>query len=172
MKKVVIKYGLIAGIIVALLMSISIGNINDFNIGLIVGYSSMLIAFSFVFIGIKNYRDQFNGGVISFGNAFKIGILIVLIASTLYVIAWLINFTFFNPDYLDKYTINAIQELKASGKSAKEIAIETKEMEDFAKQFQNPLINAMYTYSEILPVGLIVTLLSALILKRKSHTNT
>ncbi|MDB5200936.1 MAG: hypothetical protein JWQ27_345 [Ferruginibacter sp.] len=168
MRKVIINYGLIAGVVVSLIMVLSIGHIDDFNIGLVVGYASMLIAFSFVFIGIKNYRDKYNGGLISFGKAFKIGLGIVLIASTLYVISWLINYYFFIPDYLDKFAARSLKELSASGASQAEIDSQAKEMADFGKMYKNPFFNAMMTYVEILPVGLIVTLISALILKRKT----
>src|SRR6476661_3699271 len=101
MKKIVINYGLIAGIIVSVLMLFSVNFMShreggiDYNTSLLIGYASMLIAFSLVFVGIRNYRDKYNGGVISFSKAFKIGIMIVLIASTIYVIAWLIDYYFF-----------------------------------------------------------------------------
>jgi hypothetical protein len=105
MKKNIIIYGLIAGIVVSVLMLSSVnylshceGNV-DYNTSMLIGYAGMLIAFSLVFIGIRNYRDKYNGGVISFGKAFKIGMLIVLIASTIYVIAWLIDYFFFIPDF-------------------------------------------------------------------------
>src|SRR6516162_8490666 len=97
MKKNILIYGVIAGIVVSVLMLISVNGINhregnfDYNTSLITGYASMLIAFSLVYVGIRNYRDKYNSGVISFGKAFKIGILIVLIASTIYVVAWLID---------------------------------------------------------------------------------
>ena len=71
MKKNIIIYGLIAGIVVSFLMLFSVSNIIDFNIGLFIGYTSMLIAFSFVFVGIRNYRDKYNKGVISFGKHLK-----------------------------------------------------------------------------------------------------
>ncbi len=171
MKKNIIIYGLIAGIVVSFLMLFSISIGFDFNIGLLIGYASMLIAFSFVFVGIRNYRDKYNGGVISFSKAFKIGIMIVLIASTIYVIAWLIDYYFFNPDYLEKYAAHMLDKLKASGASQIEIDKQTKEMADFAKMFKNPFFNAMMTYVEILPVGLIVTLISSFILKRKTAKN-
>lgn len=171
MKKNIIIYGLIAGIVVSFLMLFSISIGFDFNIGLLIGYASMLIAFSFVFVGIRNYREKYNGGVISFGKAFKIGIMIVLIASTIYVIAWLIDYYFFNPDYLEKYAAHMLDKLKASGASQIEIDKQTKEMADFAKMFKNPFFNAMMTYVEILPVGLIVTLISSFILKRKTAKN-
>ncbi len=128
----------------------------------------MLLAFSLVFFGIRNYRDKYNEGVISFGKAFKIGIMIVLIASTIYVIAWLIDYFFFIPDFMEKYSAHMIDELKAGGASQIELEKQTKEMAGFATMFKNPFFNAMMTYIEILPVGLIVTIISSFILKRKT----
>ncbi len=171
MKKNIIIYGLIAGIVVSILMLFSISIKMDYNLSLFVGYASMLIAFSLVFVGIRNYRDKYNEGVISFGKAFKIGIMIVLIASTIYVIAWLIDYFFFIPDYLEKYSAHMLDKLKASGASQIEIDKQTTEMANLAKMYKNPFFNAMMTYMEILPVGLIVTLISSLILKSKTAKN-
>ena len=100
MKKNIIIYGLIAGIVVSIAMLLSVNSMGhrdgnfDYGTSLFIGYASMVIAFSLVFVGIRNYRNNYNGGVISFGKAFKIGIMIVLIASTIYVVAWL--FCFYN----------------------------------------------------------------------------
>jgi amino acid transporter len=177
MKKNIIIYGLIAGIIVSILMLLSVnsmshreGNFN-YNKSLLIGYASMLIAFSLVYVGIRNYRDKYNKGIISFGKAFKIGIMIVLIASTIYVVAWLIDYFYFIPDFMEKYSAHTLDQLKASGASQVEIDKQTKEMADFATMYKNPFFNAMMTYVEILPVGLIVTLISSLILKRKTAKN-
>src|SRR6187401_3000867 len=131
MKKNIIIYGLIAGIVVSILMLFSTNYIShvegkvDYNTSLLIGYASMLIAFSLVFIGIRNYRDKYNGGIISFGKAFKTGIMITLIASTMYVIAWLIDYFVFIPDFLDKYSANMLNELKASGAGQVEIDKQT-----------------------------------------------
>lgn len=172
MKKNIIIYGLIAGMVVSFLMLFSISlNIHDFNTSVFIGYASMLIAFSLVFVGIRNYRDKYNEGAISFGKAFKTGIMIVLIASTIYAVSWLIAYFFFIPDYLEKYTAHILDELKAGGASQVEIDKEAKEMADFARMYQNPFFNALMTYIEILPVGLIVTLISSFILKRKTTKN-
>ena len=174
MKKNIIIYGLIAGIVVSILMLFSVNGIShregnfDYNTSLFIGYASMLIAFSLVFVGIRNYRNKYNNGVISFGKAFKIGIMIVLIASTIYVIAWLIDYFFFIPDFAEKYSAHMLDKLKASGASQIEIDKQTKEMASMSKMLNNPFYNAMMTYVEILPVGLVVTLISSLILKRKS----
>jgi len=177
MKKNIIIYGLIAGIIVSILMLFSINYIShvdgkvDYNTSLLIGYASMLIAFSLVYVGIRNYRDKYNGGVISFGKAFKIGSMIVLIASTIYVVAWLIDYFFFIPDFMEKFSAQELDELKASGASQIEIDKEKIKMANMVKMFKNPLFNAMMTYAEILPVGLVVTLISSLILKRKAVKN-
>ncbi|HYO22305.1 MAG TPA: DUF4199 domain-containing protein [Flavisolibacter sp.] len=174
MKKNIIIYGLIAGAVVSILMLSTVNYIShcegsvDYDTSMLIGYASMLIALSLVYVGIRNYRDKYNGGVISFGKAFKIGIMIVFIASTIYVIAWLIDYFFFIPDFLEKYSAHTIDKLKASGASQVEINKETKEMEEFGRMYKNPFFNAMITYMEILPVGLVVTLISSLILKRKS----
>jgi hypothetical protein len=174
MKKNIIVYGAIAGILVSTFMIATVNYMShcegsvDYDTSMLIGYASMLVAFSLVFVGIRNYRDKYNQGVISFGKAFRIGILIVLIASTIYVVAWMIDYYFFIPDFAEKYAANTIAKLKTSGASQAEIDKQTKEMADFARMYKNPFFNAMMTYIEILPVGLIVTLISSLILKRKS----
>src|SRR5580704_4278456 len=174
MKKNILIYGLIAGVVVSIIMLFTTNYIShcegnvDYNTSMFIGYASMLIAFSFVFVGIRNYRDKYNLGVISFGKAFKIGIMIVLIASTFYVVAWLIDYFFFIPDFMEKYSAHMIDKLKASGASQIEIEKQTKEMANFNKMYKNPFFNAMMTYAEILPVGLIVTPISSLVLKRKT----
>jgi hypothetical protein len=127
----------------------------------------MLLAFSLVFVGVKQYRDKFNAGQISFGKAFRIGFFIVLVASTMYVVAWLFNYYLLMPDFLEKYSAHMLEEMKAQGASAEKIQKESKEMASFAKMYQNPFFNALMTYVEILPVGVVVTLISAMILKRK-----
>jgi len=173
MKRNIIIYGLIAGIVVSILM-LSITNYIshcegsvDYDTSMLIGYAAMLISFSLVFVGIRNYRDKYNEGVISFGKAFKIGIMMVLIASTIFVVAWLIDSIFFIPDFAENYSAQRLDELKTSGASQAEIDKEAKELARFVRMYKNPFFNAMMTYMEILPVGLIVTLISSLILKRK-----
>jgi hypothetical protein len=146
------------------------GNV-DYTTSMLIGYASMLLAFSLVFVGIRNFRDKYNAGVISFGSAFKIGITIVLIASTIYVLAWLIDYFYFIPDFMDKFSAHMLDQLRASGTSHVEIDKQAKAMADMAASYKNPFFNAMMTYVEILPVGLIVTLISSLILKRKTANN-
>lgn len=174
MKKTILIHGLIAGIIVSVFMLSSMAYMShcqgdvDLNTSMLIGYASMLVAFSLVYVGIRSYRENYNAGVISFGKAFKIGSLIVLIASTFYVIAWLIDYFFFMPDFIENFSAMMLEELKASGASQVAIDAQVKEMSEFSALYNNPLFNAMITYMEILPIGLIVTLISSLILRRKT----
>lgn len=170
MKKVVIVNGIIAGFIVSTLMVLSTmyyKRTGEFENGMIYGYASMVLAFIFIFVGVKTYRDKYNGGVISFGKAFKIGLLIALIGSSLYVITWLIEYFYFFTDFTELYAANALAKAKAAGASAAELARQSAEMEQFGKMYKNPFFNALITYTEILPVGLLVSLISAFFLKKK-----
>ncbi|GAA4314797.1 hypothetical protein GCM10023149_11080 [Mucilaginibacter gynuensis] len=172
MKKNVIVFGLIAGVIVSVWMAITTLNCHDsktFDPGnsMVLGYASMLLAFSLIFVAVKNYRDKYNGGVVSFGKAFKIGFFIALIASTMYVLVWQVEFFFFVPDFAEKLSEYTIKKMQHDGSSAAQIAAQRISMANFNQKYKNPLFNMLITYVEILPLGLIVTLISALILKRK-----
>lgn len=173
MKRSIITHGLTAGIIVSTFMLLSINYLSHreggvgYGASLLIGYASMLLAFSLVFFGIRKYRDKFHDGVINFGGAFKAGLFMVLIASTVYVIAWLIDYFFFFPDYMERFSARMLEDLKAGGASQAEIDKQIQEMASMAAMYKNPFFNAMMTYMEILPVGLVVTLISAFILRRK-----
>src|SRR5688500_7026342 len=107
MKRNVIVFGLISGLIITAFMvygTLMCYNNADFDMSMAIGYASMIVAFSFIFVGVKNYRDKYNGGVISFGKAFKTGFYISLVASTMYVVVWLIEYYVFIPDFMEKYT--------------------------------------------------------------------
>ncbi len=173
MKKIVIVNGLIAGVIVAAMFLITMGLYHkngNFEGGMLIGYASMLLAFSLIFVAIIRFRDKYNNGVISFGKAFRIGLYITLIASTIYVVTWLIDYYVFIPDFADKYAASMIDKLKTSGASAVEIAKQTKEMDSFKEMYQNPVMVVLFTYLEIIPVGLLLTLVASFILKRKVKT--
>jgi amino acid transporter len=174
MKRTVLVFGLIAGIIVTAIMVISMARCYsnpNFESSMVLGYASMLLAFSFIYVGVKNYRDKYNEGIISFGKAFKVGFLICLVASTVYVLVWLIDYYLFIPDFMDKYTAHTLLEAKKSGASATELASKTEEMNKYKEMYKNPIWIILLTYMEIIPIGLVVSLISAMILKRKSNDN-
>lgn len=170
MKKIVLRYGLASGALLmplsAVMWAVMWANA-DFDDGHLLGYSSMILALLLVFFGIRSYRDNVAGGAIGFGKAFQVGILITLITCATYVIAWEIAYFNFFPDFLDKYTAYTLEKMRADGASEAAIRKEAAQMADLAKLYANPFINVAMTFLEIFPVGLIVTLVSAAILRRK-----
>jgi hypothetical protein len=128
----------------------------------IVGYAIMVVVFSLIYIGVRNYRNKELDGYISFGKAFKTGALIALIGSAIYVAAWLFSYYLFVPDFMDVYSEYALKNC-----TPEELPAKTKEMADFKELYKNPLFVILITFSEVLPIGLVVALVSALILKRK-----
>ncbi len=169
MKKTIWLFGIIAGLICSIWMAgfLAFGKFEDFDKGLIYGYASMIIAFSLIYIAIKNHKEKYLEGSINFKTAFKIGALITIIASTIYVIVWLICYFNFLHDFGDKYVEFTINKMKASNASQDEINKYIKDMKDFGETYDNPIYNALLTYSEILPVGFIITVICAFILKKK-----
>ncbi|HEY1039118.1 MAG TPA: DUF4199 domain-containing protein [Bacteroidia bacterium] len=170
MKKNVLIFGSISGLTISILMAISTTifcGADNYEGSMLVGYATMLIAFAFIFVGIKNYRDKYNEGVITFGKAFKVGLFIALISSTFYVITWLIEYYFFMPDFMDKYAEHMISEAQKAGASAAEIAKQTAEMQGYKDMYKNPVFVILFTYMEILPLGLVISLIAAAIFRRK-----
>jgi hypothetical protein len=131
----------------------------------------MLVAAAFIFIGVKHFRDKYQQGVISFGKAFQVGALITLIASTMYVIVWLIDYYVFIPEFIDKYSEHMLYRARADGASPAELAEKAKEVADFKELYKNPLFVVLTTFVEVLPIGLAVAVISALILKRRKKEN-
>jgi hypothetical protein len=166
-------FGSISGIIVGTLMALSLFWANqghDIKEGMLLGYASMVIALSLIYVGVRNFRDKYNDGMISFAKALKLALGITLIASTIYVAVWLVEFYVFIPDFMDKYTASHIQQVKSSGLSTVAIQKQVADMESMRDSYDhNPLVVVLYTYLEIVPVGIIISLLTALLLKRKQR---
>ena len=150
-----------------ILLSVVFNTHIDFDKSMYFGYAMMLLAISLIFAGVKNYRDKYNGGTVSFGKAFRIGLYITLIASTMYVVNWLIDYYYFVPDFADKYAAHMLDKLKAGGASAAEMTKQAAEMESFKTMYKNPFFNMLITYTEVLPVGLLLSLISAFVLRKK-----
>lgn len=170
MKKNVLLFGLVLGAVLCINMIVMVNIIYsnpEFKSNDLLGYAVMVVIFSLIFFGIRNYRNKELGGIISFGKAFKTGLLIALIASTLYVVVWLFYYYLFVPDFIDKYTAHVLHQCT----SETELAAKTEEMENFKEMYKNPLFVILITYAEVLPVGLIVALVSAFILKKKNESN-
>lgn len=173
MRKSVLVFGSISGIISAIWICVAMNFLDHCNpenmaTGMLLGYASMLVANIFLFIGVRNYRDKFNNGVITFGKALGVGLLIALVAATFYVVSWEIYYFGTDSNFLDLFREAQLKQWKASGMSEAQIALELKHFNEFAKNYQNPLFNSAITYMEILPMGVLCALITALIVRRKN----
>lgn len=169
MKRTVLTFGAISGVISAGLMAATVPFIDriGFDKGAIVGYSAMVVAFLFVYFGIRSFRDREQAGRISFGRAFGIGLMITIISCLFYVAAWEVIYFKVTPDFADKYAAYAVDKYRASGAPAEAVTKMEQDMADFKRNYDNPLYNAAVTFVEPFPVGVLVTLVSAAVLRRR-----
>ena len=170
MQKIVLTFGIISGAILVALMLITtpfMGEIMDYSTAEFLGYVSMIVALSTIFIGIKNYRDREMNGVISFAKAFQVGLLITLLASAIYVAGWVTYMNVSDSNFTEKYAQYLQEELQKSGASQEIIDAQMAEIESFKEMYQNPFIQIGFTFLEIFPVGLLVSLIAAALLKKK-----
>ena len=170
MKKIVLTFGVLSGSVSALLMLATVPFMDriGFDRGAFIGYTAMLISFLFVYFGVRSYRDNASGGALTFGRGLAVGLLITLISCVFYVAAWEIVYFNFTPDFMDKYTAYSIEKMRAAGAAQAAIDATTKQMAEFTKLYANPLYNSAMTFLEPLPVGLLVTLVSAVTLRKKA----
>ncbi len=173
MKKPVITCGLIAGAIGAAFMGIGVDfyQKNQAGASQAIGYTSLILSVSLIFVGIKMFRDKHNGGEVSFGKAFLIGLYISFIASTVNVVVWALEYKFIFPDFLDHYAAITIAKAKASGASPEKMAAELNQLNTYRNMYKNPILFTLITYAQYLPGGLIFSLIAALILKKRSNNN-
>jgi len=170
MTRIVLIFGLISGAISAALMWILVGVVNtggtDFDNGMVWGYASMIIALSLVFFGVKSYRDN-HGGRITFLKGLQVGILISLISGVCYAASWELYYRGSGQEFLQKYTAHYLDKMKQDGASDAEVEKARVESEQFMEQYRNFFVRFGMTLMEILPVGVIVTLVSAGLLRKR-----
>ena len=170
MVKSILKYGLIAGVIVGVLMFAVTVQFHDklgFGaLGMAVGCASMLIALSAVFVGIKSHRDRERGGVIGFWQAFGLGLGISLVASVCYALAWELALAVTKMDFMAAYSQHVLADMRAKGASAAELAATAREMAEFTAMYANRWVRMGMSMAEILPVGVLVSATSAALLRK------
>jgi hypothetical protein len=172
MRKSVLTYGLVAGVIlsVTMLATVPFQDRIGFDKGWLVGYATMVVAFLMVYFGIRSYRDDVAGGSVTFGRALAVGLSITLVASACYVVTWEFVLHQLVPDFADKYAAYAVESARKAGATDAEIAEKVKEMAEFKEMYRNPFVNVAMTLLEPLPVGLLFTFVSAGMLSRKRRT--
>lgn len=168
MLRTILKYGVIAGVVVGGLEIITFtafSGMPPLKYGMLIGYTTMLIALSAIFVGIKRHRDVDRGGVIGFWPAFGIGLGVSFIAGIFYVVAWELVQAMTHMDFATSYGQEIIASEKAKGANPEALAKLTAEMEAFKVQYANPLFRLPMTFAEIFPVGVLVSLVSAGLLR-------
>jgi hypothetical protein len=165
MGKTILTFGLISGGILAIMMVITMTLFTDmsFDVGEVVGYTTMVLAFLMVFFGVRSYRDNISGGAISFGRAFSVGALIVVVAAVCYMVTWEILYFKVAPakDFAQRFEAHMME--RARAKSPEEL----QDMRKFMERYRKPWFNAAITFVEPLPAGLVLALISAGVLRRR-----
>jgi Protein of unknown function (DUF4199) len=169
MRKIVLTFGLIAGAILSVMMLLTLPfmDFTGMEKAEVIGYTTMVLAFLMVFFGVKSYRESVGGGRVSFGRALAVGLLITAVGSACYVATWEVIYYKLAPDFGDKYAAYEVEKAKKAGATDEQIAATTKKMNDFKEMYKNPLVNIGLTFLEPLPVGLLITLVTAGVQSRK-----
>jgi len=169
MRKTVLIFGLISGAVSAalLLLTIPFADKIGFEKGEILGYTTIVLSALMVFFGVRSYRENAGGGRLTFGRGFAVGILITLISSACYVGTWELVYYKMMPDFAEKYAAHMVERAKASGASQQKVEETEQKAKQFKVMYDKPAINVAMTFMEVFPIGLVVTLCSAGILRKK-----
>jgi hypothetical protein len=163
MTRIILTYGLISG---AIIIGVSLGVILAHGDGnLWVGYLTMLVALSSILVGVKQHRDQALGGVIKFWPAFLVGLGIAVVASLIYVVVWEIYLAATHYTFMDKYAAAMLAAKRAAGVTGAAYAKAVAQADDMRRSYANPLNRVPETFMEIFPVGLLIALVSAALLR-------
>ena len=169
MKKNVWKYGLLSGLVLALTMAVTVPFEHHIkaSYGMVVGYTTMVLSFLIVFVGVKRYRDTECGGSITFGRAFAAGALMMLISCVCYVAMWEALAATVEKNFAHDYAAGMVKQAQDSGLQGAAMEAKIAEAHKFEVMYSNPLYRMSMTLLEPLPVGLVMALVTAGILHRK-----
>ena len=172
MKKTVLTFGLISGALSSLMMvaTVPFEDKIGFDRAEVVGYTIIVLSFVLVFFGIRSYRDNVGNGQITFTKAFAVGISITLITCLCYVVTWEVLYFNFLHDFMDKYGAYMLAKLKASGASPAAVQAQVQQLKKYKELYENLLYNAAVTFIEPFPIGLVITLISAAVLRKKAQS--
>jgi hypothetical protein len=170
----ILKFGLIAGAVAGGALSLSValagGAMGHGWAGMAFGYATMLVALSLVPLAIKRHRDLAGGGVIRFWPAFGLGLAVSAVAGVVYVLAWeLTQATLIAGDFAASYADGVVAARRAAGAGPVELAQLRREMDGFVRQYHDPLVRLPMTFLEIFPVGALVSLIAAAVLRRPAR---
>ncbi len=164
----ILVYGVIGGIIVGIptfTIPWQFANHIPDGMAMLIGYATMLIALTTVFLGIKHQRDAVQGGVIKFLPALAVGLGISVVAGIFYVLAWELVLVVNHMDFGGDYARMMIAHARARHASGPALARVVAEAAQFKRDYDNPFYRLPTTFSEIFPVGVLVSLISAGLLR-------
>ena len=170
MKKVVLVYGFLSGAVAAALMLATLPFVDQLKggRGLVVGYTGIVLSALLIFFGVRSYRENVGGGTITFGRGFQVGILIALISSACYVATWELVYFKLSPNMCDRMFSGQIEQIKASGQPQDKIDEQLHQVDVMKHLMANPITNSALAFIEPFPVGLLITLISAAVLRKKA----
>ena len=168
MKKTVIRYGIYASLLMVLLSAIDffvLAKMASFAVQEVAGYLTMLLSMIFVFIGIRHYRDHVNGGILSFWQGVKIGLLIVLLPSLCFGLFDILYTEVIHPGWMNEYYAKYLERIKTSTPPDQLDAM-IKKVTAEKEMFSNPLLQFLLMSLTVFIIGFIVTIISAITLRR------
>lgn len=163
MKNPIIKYGIIGGIVMVIIglgSWLLLKDVYSFQTSQIIGYSSMIIALSSVFFAIRKYRDEINNGTITFGESLKVGILTTLIPSAFAFIQTIFFFSVYGTEFQDW----ALASLEKTDPTLHAEYVE--QMASGPDWIMNPFFQGFVMFATVFFIGLIISLIAAVVLKR------
>jgi hypothetical protein len=171
MRRIVLTFGLISGGIMSGLMALAMVFKDEigFDAGMAVGYTSMVLSLLLVYFGVRAYRDNVGGGMLTFGQGMKVGLLISVVSTLCYVATWEVIYRTVAPDYMEKYAVYQVEKDRKAGKSEAELAASQKEMAEMVVLYKNFFVRAGLTFLEPSPVVLVMCLVSAGLLRRQAR---
>lgn len=168
MLRISLIFGIVAGVLVVIPMlagSLLAPPEAMMEGGHLLGYSVMLVALSLIFLGVKRYRDRALGGVITFWRALVVGLGISVVAGVVYVAGWELTLALTDYQFMETYTRIMIDAERAKGVTGAELEAFVARMTEMAEMYRNPLFRMPVTFVEIFPVGLLISLISAALLR-------
>jgi len=166
--RIVLIYGVVAGLVVAVPMVATMLTLTAETApdnGAVYGYVTMIVALTAVFLGVKHYRDKVLGGAVRFVPALLVGLAISAVASVIYAIGWEISLALTGFDFPAAYMREMVDTARANGAPPAEIERITQQAEGFARLYANPLYRLPITFVEMFPIGAVIALISAALLR-------
>jgi hypothetical protein len=169
MKKTVLTFGLISGALVSgmMLVTLPLHERIGFDAAEVIGYTTLVLASLLVFFGVRSYRENVAGGHLTFGQALMVGLMITLVSSICYVATWQVVYYKLAPGFGEKYAAHYLERQRAAGATDEELEAAKRQVQQFQVLYRNPLFNIAITFLEPLPIGVLASLITAGVLRRR-----